>query len=88
MPLETPSVAPIGVGDAAPVNVTVTTGFVVDDPANKIMNNGDNWPAVNAEAMALHEMANPSPVFKLSDVLDVTAVPLKYQEAVPLALAV
>lgn len=76
VPLDTLGVAPIGVGDVPAVNVTVTTGFVVDDDANKTMKIGDNWAAVNAVAMAVHDMANESPVFKLSDVLDVTTVPL------------
>ena len=76
MPPETLIVVPTGVGDEAVVNVTVTTGFVVDVEANMIMKVGNIARPVNDAAAALHEMVNESPVFKLIDVFDDTAVPL------------
>ena len=76
MPPETLIVEPTGVGDEAVVNETVTTGFVEDVVANMIMNIGERRWAVLTVATALHEMVNESPVFKLSDVFDDTAVPL------------
>ena len=75
VPDEALIVAAIGVGVVPAVNEIVTTGLVDDDVANMTTKTGDKAEPVIETAMALHEIVNASPTFKLSDVFDATAVP-------------
>ena len=76
MPLEALSVMPTGVGEVPVVYVNVMTGFVVDDAAYIKIKIADTLLRVAKAATPLHDKANESPMFKLSDVLDDTTVPL------------